>query len=493
MLTKPRCLLAVMFAFALIGASCSNSGDDTAEEPAPTVGGDADGTDDDARAEPDGSEDSDEASNENESNENDGDPDAEGEPAGDPPVDEFVALEGVPGVTDEQIAVAVIGTKSNNPLGTCILDCYVTGIQALFDMVNAEGGVHGRQLVIDEVLDDELVLNQAKSLEVVADDDALAAFVATLVATGYGDLHEAGVPTFNWGLHPANQTGLETNYGYPAPTCPNCTNRFIPLLAELAGATRVATLGYGISENSKVCAGTYAASIGLYADDVGAEVVYTNDELEFGLPNGVGPQVTEMIDAGVDFIASCLDLNAMKTIALELERQGVRDQITMHHPNSYDSGFVADAGDLFDGDFVVIQFAPFESNVGTVAEFQERVAATGGPSAETSMIGWVNASLFVEGLRATGPEFSRGALVETINSEFTAFSAGGLINPVDWTRQHVSPTPEDRLSTGPVLDCVAVLRMQDGAFDLVAEPDAPFLCWDNVNQDWAEPQAMSFE
>ena len=57
----------------------------------------------------------------------------------------------------------------------------------------------------------------------------------------------------------------------------------------------------------------------------GQEVGYINDEMAFGLPNGVGPEVTAMREAGVDFIYGCLDLNGMKTVAQELERQGMGD------------------------------------------------------------------------------------------------------------------------------------------------------------------------
>lgn len=490
MLAKLR-LTAVLLSFALLASACGNSGDSgsnaepeqTTTTAPPPQEGDAD-TENPAAADQDDNDDGDDAGSSDEP-----DPPAED----DPPTDVFIPLEDVPGVTDEEIGVAVISTKSNNLLGTCIFDCYVTGIEAYFDMVNSEGGLYGRQLVIEERLDDELFNNQAKALEVVANEDSLAAFVAPLQATGYADLDKAGVPTFNWGIHASIQNGLRANFGHIGPGCPDCTNRFIPYLAQQAGATRVAALGYGISENSKVCANTYAASIDSYAADIGAETVYINDDMAFGLPNGVGPEVTEMIEAGVDFIASCLDLNAMKTIAQELERQGARDQIVMHHPNSYDQQFVADAGDLFDGDFAVPSFAPFESTgIPAIEAFNRWVDANGGPASVLTMVGWINADLFVEGLKATGPEFSRESLIATINSEFVDYSAGGLTNAVDWSRQHVVPTNEDRMSTGPVLECVSAVRMQGDAFELLGEPDAPFLCWDNSTTDWSEPVATSF-
>ena len=78
--------------------------------------------------------------------------------------------------------------------------------------------------------------------------------------------------------------------------------------------------------------------------------MYFNDELAFGLPNGVGPEVTAMKKAGVDFVATCIDLNGMKTLAQELDRQDM-DDVVLFHPNTYDQAFVAEAGDLFEGDY----------------------------------------------------------------------------------------------------------------------------------------------
>ena len=71
-------------------------------------------------------------------------------------------------MTDDEISYAAIGTGENNPLGTCILDCYLDGIEAYFAFRNSEGGIFGRDLVVGEVLDDGLGQNQAKALEVIS-------------------------------------------------------------------------------------------------------------------------------------------------------------------------------------------------------------------------------------------------------------------------------------------------------------------------------------
>ena len=208
---------------------------------------------------------------------------------------EFVSLPGVPGVTDDEISVAVVGIKQNNPLGTCILDCYVTGIQSYFDYINDSGGVYGRRLVIGEVLDDQLFLNQQHALKVIADNSSLATFQATLQATGWGDLNDAGIPTFVWNIDGTQSVNRDAIFGNFVIGCPTCTQRGLPWLVSQAGGTRVASLGYGVSANSKVCAEAFADSIRHYGPELGIAmatdfgVAGVKDDMPYGLPNGVGP------------------------------------------------------------------------------------------------------------------------------------------------------------------------------------------------------------
>ena len=402
---------------------------------------------------------------------------------------EFVSLPGVPGVTDDEISVAVVGIKQNNPLGTCILDCYVTGIQSYFDYINGSDGVYGRRLVIDEVLDDQLFLNQQHALKVIADNSGLAAFQATLLASGWGDLNDAGIPTFVWNIHGAESVNRDAIFGNLVIGCPTCTIRGFPWIVSQAGASRVALLGYGITETSKVCARAFADSIELYSADLGMEVAYFNDNMAYGLPNGIGPEVTQMIDADVDFIATCMDLNAMLTLAQELERQGVRDQITMLHPNSYNQEFVAAAGDLFDGDYALLVFAAFEYDVDSPLRhaYDQWVPANRGPVAEQTLVGWINADLFVTGLLEAGPEFGRQSIIDSLNT--ITYGADGLINPIDWSRQHtaVEPGVDDHAYA---LECVSSVRIEGGGF--VGFQPEPWMCWPGDLEGWADPTPTDF-
>lgn len=405
--------------------------------------------------------------------------------------DTFVEITGVPGVTDDEIAYAVIGTRSGNPLGTCILDCYLDGIEAYFAFRNSEGGIYGRDLVVSQELDDELAQNQVRALDVISGNEAFGVFNATLVASGWGDLEGAGIPTYTWGIHATEAANRQHIFPSLAIRCGDCTGRAVPYAAMSAGASRIASVGYGISENSKVCTQTVARSVELYADDIGAEVAYVNDELEYGLSGGIGPEVTAMKGAGVDFIATCIDLNGMKTLAQELDRQGMGD-VPLYHPNTYNQAFVSEAGGAFDGDFVSVQFLPFEADgTGTALDdFLTWMEEQGSEPSELAMVGWINASLAFEGLLAAGPDFDR-AKVAAATNQMTDFTAGGLIEPIDWTQAHTPYTQATRdIDTSQ--ECTALVRIEDGAFTTVGPEDSPWLCWDNASAEWSEPVPTSF-
>jgi ABC-type branched-subunit amino acid transport system substrate-binding protein len=405
-----------------------------------------------------------------------------------------VSISGVPGVTDDAISVSVLGTRSNNPLGTCVLDCFLDGIKSYFDFRNSEGGIYGRQLEVGKDIDDELGNNKVKALEIVSANDTFATFSAAQLANGWGELAKAGIPLYVWEIHPGEASGQLSTFGNREVVCISCTNRSVPYVAKLAKAKKVATLGYGISDDSKKCAQSGAASVKRYGSEVGATVAYENDHLDFGLPNGIGPEVTAMKEAGVDLVAACLDLNGMKTLAQELQRQGINDKVTLYHPNSYDQQYIKEGGDLFEGDFVGVGFRPFEANAGSsaLADYQKWMKKAGRTLSEPAMVGWIDADLFYQGLKAAGPSFDRQKVVDATN-EMTAYTAGGLSQPIDWSRQHVAPTEDDLATNGPAQDCTSIVKVHDGAFQVVGDKAKPWLCWPGDTRDWSEPTSMNFK
>lgn len=407
-----------------------------------------------------------------------------------------VSLDGVPGVTDDAINFAVLSTGEANPLGYCLLDCLADGVEAYFAFRNSEGGVHGRDLVVSEVIDDELTNNQVKSLEIVENPDIFGVVSVPLTATGFADLADAGVPLYTNVVNTAESAGHESIFqftGTPCLSCPNPTHIQATLLAE---ATTVGALGYGVSQGSKDQVASIVASVEEWGDEAGVELGYSNDELPFGLPNGLGPEVTAMKEAGVDMIMTGLDQNGSLTLEQELERQGMGD-VTLLVPQGYaDTEFVTENADLLEGDLMQTYVRPIEADPeGTqMADFLEWMDETGAEVTDLALHGWVAADLAYTGLVAAGPEFDRQSVIDATN-EITDYTGGGMLVPVDFSRQHNPPTADDPVTNGPVQRCAAYVQIVDGAFELVGEPGDPWFCTETAEAGggWSELTPTDFE
>lgn len=405
-------------------------------------------------------------------------------------------ISGVPGVSDKSIDFAVVGTKANNPLGICILDCYLDGIEAYFAYRNSQGGIYGRKLKVTSVVDDQLSASKKAALDIVSDKKAFGSFQASLLPQGWGDLNDAGVPTYTWGVDGQSAANRDGIFPSTVIQCADCTRRFLPFVAKAVGAHKAAMLGYATSSTSKLCADSNAASFKKYAKQTGVEQVYLKDNLPFGLANGLGPEVSAMKKLGVDFIATCFDLNAMKTLAQELQRQGMRDKVTLYHPNSYNQDAVLKVGKLFAGDIVESQFRPFEApGEGSALDtFKEWMGKANKPINELAMVGWINATLAFDGLLAAGPTFDQAKVIAATNA-LKGWTADGLVGATNWGEVHVPVTQATRTKS-PSPECgTAVQVSPSGKFVMpkFLEASKPWMCWPGEDLNWSEPTATNFK
>jgi ABC-type branched-subunit amino acid transport system substrate-binding protein len=404
--------------------------------------------------------------------------------------DTFVEITGVPGVDDEEIRFSSITTTSGNPLGTNIGPAYNAGINAYFDYRNSEGGIYGRDLVLATERDDELLSHDREAQAVVSEDDSFGAFSATLNSSGLDILADAGVPTFIWNIAP-EYNDQESVFGHTAPLCVSCTGRILSYIGRELGATTVGIVAYGTTEVSKGCAAAQREGYELFAEESGLEIGFYDDSLPFGLPNGIAPEVSAMKEAGVDFITTCVDINAMKTLGDELAQQEL--DATMYHPNTYNADFVAANAEVFEGDIVVPGgFLAFEAP-GDI-ELRDRFLESVDPelaAEELAMTGWLNAHLAFTGLLGAGPEFDREKVVGALRAT-DDYSADGLSIPVDWSRQLGLPTV-DTTDIDYEQECFNAVQVEDGAFvPWTGTDEDPWVCFDLPRDEWAEPMTASF-
>ena len=455
--------LALLAAGTLLAAACSNSSDDGATTVAPGSVSTTEGNTTDTGA-------------------TDGTTGGNGT---------FEPVSGVPGVSDEAISFAVLGSGAANPVGLCMLDCYSQGVQAYFDYRNSLGGINGRQLELSTIVDDDLVNTKQKALELIDNPNVFGVFAATVFQDGYADIAEAGVPL--WITMPvASAADGHDNMFVPigAPCVEDCQYHFAVQEAVIAGATKVGVLGFGASPISRGCVASIIDTFEKWGPDLGIEVVYKNDSLGLGFPNGVGPEVTAMKNAGVDLVQTCIDQNSVLTVLQELRRQGM-DDTTVVLPQGYaDQRFITDNKDLLEGALLGVFTRPFESDIeGTAAAtFLEWAEKSDVQVNDFAIQGWIAADMAATAILEAGPVFDRQSAVDAFN-QLTDYTAGGLVWSVDWTLQHDAPTGTANL---PPQECFTFVRVTGGTFELIGDPDNPWWCWDNFATEWEEPVASDF-
>lgn len=397
-----------------------------------------------------------------------------------------------PGVTDDEIRIALLSTGDANPIGYCLLQCQADGIQAYFDWRNSQGGIHGRDLVLD-IIDDEFANNQVRALEIIDGGDHFAVIGSPIMGTGFVDLAEEGVPVFASAVQSDMADGVMNMYTPVGTVCIDCPAKrnLWPVLDS--GTSKVGILGFGIAQASKDCVAGQKASFDTWGGDHGIEAVYVNDDLAYGLPNGLGPEVSAMKRAGVDFIMTCLDQNSVLVLEQELERQDMGDT-PLVLPNAYgDVEYLTGNAELLEGNYIGLMYRPLEANqAGTDLEaLVEHMEANDAAINDWAIISWINADQLFRGLLAAGPQFDRDSVVDAING-FTGTTSGGLTHAIDWTRQHNAITPDDLVSNAPPQECFAYVKVEGGEAVLAGDVDNPHFCWDPAAETWEEPVPTSF-
>src|SRR5262249_12797839 len=254
-----------------------------------------------------------------------------------------------PGVTDSEIKIAAITSKTNNLVRS--LAPLVDGIKAYFAMVNDGGGIYGRKLVVGYDRDDQFGQNRQTVQQSLAQDHAFATFIATTLFTGADLLARAKQPVFMWNINP-EFAGHPTFFANEGALCFTCPGHGLPALAKELGATKVGILAYGIAQQSKDCAQAIKSSFQKYPT---ATVEYYDTSLGYAQP--LSAQVTQMKQKGVQFVMTCFDLQESFTLGKEMQKQGMH--AVQELPNGYDADFVKQNGASLQGSIVSPQFVAF--------------------------------------------------------------------------------------------------------------------------------------
>jgi len=367
-----------------------------------------------------------------------------------------------PGVTADTIRVGGVAAVTNPTNGQFGL--VFDGAKAYFAMVNADGGIYGRKLELVSERDDQTGNNQQQVQAMLAQDNVFAAVIDTPLFTGSQALAEAGTPTFgrniseDWTGHP-NFFG--TNYG---AVCFGCVGSTWPFLAKNVGAKKVGIVAYSVPQGDK-CAEGIKRSLERYPT---AKVVFDTRSISYGTTDFT-VEVNKMKDAGVDFVMTCMDANAVINLSKDMRKQGL--DAVQYLPDGYDCSLVSANGQFLEGAIAGIEFVPleFKPQIQPIKDFEKWAPKQTRDciSNENLMTGWIAAAMLVDGLKAAGKDFTQKGVVDALN-KMTAQTLDGLITPKNWTTEH---------NITHTTSCTAYVKIENGKFvPIFNQPGKPFQC-----------------
>jgi ABC-type branched-subunit amino acid transport system substrate-binding protein len=371
-----------------------------------------------------------------------------------------------PGITPTEIRVSGVAAVTN-PTGNDYGSSF-NGVQAYFDMINSQGGIYGRRLVLTNRRDDRLGNNRREVQAILDEDKPFAVLpVATVLFTGAELLARANVPTFGWNIQD-DWAGPPNFFPQVGALCigGSCSSVSLPYVASKLHRTRIGVLAYSVAQSAN-CSDGIRNSFENYPS---AKIVFLDKSLSFGVTD-LSTDVKKMIQENVDLVTTCMDSNGVLTLAKEMRQQGLN---AIHYlPNAYEHDFMEKAGGFFEGSIVAVLVAPYETKpmFPALRDYVTWMDRGGYKKTENAEVAWVNATQFVDGLRGAGAQFTRQKVIDAINRE-TAFDAGGLIGPINWTKQHTE-------KAYPPF-CAAYMMIHNSKFvPQFGPPGKPFTCFDS--------------
>jgi hypothetical protein len=319
------------------------------------------------------------------------------------------------------------------------------GFNARIKRENDAGGVYGRKIVLDTMLDDNNVADQdltaAKTL-VLEDHEFAVAPLFTQALGGATFMNDSKVPFFGWSVEP-RWCGLDWGFGFWGNDC-DLTKAplaldFPPILAKVFpdGTLQGHTVGLitGDVDSGRTAMLQFAsvwrtggAKVVLTDSSIPPPPAVVGDFTPFAekVLTANGGQPPDLLEILGDF-GTTLGLDKK---LIELGYKGIVLGFT-----DYDPRIVGTTK----GMMTLLQYAPFEeaSTVPAIQQMSNDLDAykPNLPRTQAVESGWLTADFLIQALKKAGPNLTREALYNVINSGFT-YDNGGVSVPVKWPVAH---------------------------------------------------------
>jgi branched-chain amino acid transport system substrate-binding protein len=363
-----------------------------------------------------------------------------------------------PGVTKTAITVGSLSTLSG-PLAEGFGEI-VDGVQAYFDMVNANGGVNGRKIDLKYQEDDggSSTNDTTQARNLVEQDNVFAVVgVGSVVFSGSTFLAQQDTPTFgyqvtdDWNNYPNlfAAYGSYLDYLTEEPTAAN--------IAKRLNAKSVAVLAYSFGPSSAPCQ-DIVTGLKHYGFNVSFQ------DLAYGLGGNPTADVEQMKQKHVDLLFSCMEGSDNLALSQSLQQYGVTNTHFVWL-NGYSQQTIKANPTTMNGVIFGEQHVPYEAATDFPGKYpglslylkEMKKYEPQWVYDDTAIQGWICAAQFVAGLKAIGKSVTQTRLIAAINN-MTNFNAGGLVPPINWKTAHDSAPPPY---------CGAYVEDQDGTTHVI--------------------------
>jgi ABC-type branched-subunit amino acid transport system substrate-binding protein len=368
------------------------------------------------------------------------------------------------GVTAKSVSVGQVDTLSGPVPGLFVGAEH--GTKAYFAYINSTGGVYGRQLKL-QVADD-----QFSSSGFAAGTQSLASSSLAFVGS-FSLFDQAGIPTINSQKIPdvalslSDQMNLN-QYNYsPQPLVPGGV-ALGPLKyfreKDKAATQHVATLIGGVAS-----AESQSNAVVNGAKSLGYRFVYSR--VTNPVETTFTADVLKMKSEGVQMVLIAGEaVNSVASLAKEMAQQDFKPKVFVTTGVAYDTSYIPSASSTAANGTETAQGVSMYAGqdakvVPAVATFDKWVKKVA-PGAKIDIFtyyGWSSAQLFVQALRAAGPNPTRASLLAQLD-KITSFTASGM---------QASANPAGKVP-GP---CWLLIGVVDGKWRrLPPSPKSGFVC-----------------
>lgn len=328
------------------------------------------------------------------------------------------------GVTDTEIRIGSVSTISGPVAGLGATG--VNGIKAYFNYINSEGGVCGRQLVLDgadDRLDTGVNRSEAERLR-----DRVFGFTTGLSPVDGGSASALGgtnIPVT--GLVISDGAVAASNFFSPIPIDPSGasqgTGGIWQYFRATQGITKVAIV-YPAQADAR------ARAFG-YIPDIEAAGLQVDGPYEVSVTETNYVSVAQRIEnSGADAVITALEVTGISRLAQAFAQIGYAPKVPFYGSQTYGQQFLELAGGAAEGTRLGVQHLIFEDapSAPVMATFLDWYGRTN-PGSEPdffAIMGWAAADMMVQALEAAGPAPTRDAALAFLQG-LQSFDAHGII------------------------------------------------------------------